>query len=350
MQEESGDSPTPTDLGSAWRSEVPALRVVVGVRQDRDANGPPGQSPCRCSARNARSCATTRSWSSCCGRPGDADRTDDADVADADRHDAAVRRVLARVEPRVGVEVLAVRPERLADEHRGPAVALDDAVLAVEPAVVVGGGPGQRGVEHPLRAEPDRDRDRMLRRRGRGAQPAAELPRVVEREARELQLGVLGDESLQQLAHGRSSTLTARRSSMAAYASAASAERQLEVEDAAGLDRAREHVGQQLLDVAAHGCDAAVHADVAVEERAHRQLGAAVRRADVADHAARSRRADRLVHRLLGADALEHAVGADAAGELLHARSRRRRRARRRCAWRRSRGRGPGARDAATSR
>ena len=126
------------------------------------------------------------------------------------------------------------------------------------------------------------------------------------------------DESIQQLAHGRSSTLTARRSSMAAYASAASDERQLEVEDPAGLDRAREHVGQQLLDVAAHGRDAAVDADVAVEERAHGQLGSAVRRADVADHAAGSRGADRLVHRLLGADALEHAVGADAARELLH--------------------------------
>ena len=107
-------------------------------------------------------------------------------------------------------------------EQRGPAVALDDAVLAVEPAVVVGGGPGQGGVEHPLRAEPDRDRDRMPRRRGGSAQPTAELPRVVEREALELQLGLLGDESLQQLAHGRSSTFTARRSSMAAYASAAS--------------------------------------------------------------------------------------------------------------------------------
>ncbi len=118
----------------------------------------------------------------------------------------------------------------------------------------------------------------------------AEHPRVVEREALELQLGLLGDESLQQLAHGRSSTLTARRSSMAAYASAASRERQLEVEDPARLDRAREHVGQQLLDVAAHGRDAAVDADVAVEERAHRQLGSAVRRADVADHAAGSRR------------------------------------------------------------
>ena len=132
------------------------------------------------------------------GEPRDADRTDHARAVEADRHHPAVGGELARVEPRVRVEVFALRAERLADEQRGPAVALDDAVLAVEPAVVVGARAGQRGVEHPLRPEPDRDRDRMPRSLGRRAQATAELPRIVEGEALELQLGLFGDEPLQQ--------------------------------------------------------------------------------------------------------------------------------------------------------
>ena len=54
------------------------------------------------------------------------------------------------------------------------------------------------------------------------------------------------------------------------------------------------------------------------EERANGQLGATVRDADVTDHPTGTGGADRLVHRLLGADALEHAVGADPVEQLLH--------------------------------
>src|SRR5690349_4285061 len=77
-------------------------------------------------------------------------------------------------------------------------------------------------MEHALRPEPDRDRDRQPALRGGGAEARAQLPRVVQREGREPQLGVLGHQSIPELAHGRSSTLIARRSSIAAYASAAS--------------------------------------------------------------------------------------------------------------------------------
>ena len=149
-------------------------------------------------------------------QPRDADRADDGAAGDPDRHDATVRGVLARVEPRVGVEVAAVGPERLAHEHRRVPEAQGHAVLALEPAVVVGRGAGQRRVEDPLRAEPDRDRHgepALCRRR---AEPDPERPRVVEREPVEDQFGLLGDEPFAQLAHGRSSTLIARRSSMAA--------------------------------------------------------------------------------------------------------------------------------------
>ena len=52
------------------------------------------------------------------------------------------------------------------------------------------------------------------------------------------------------------------------------------------------------------------------EQRADRQLGAAVRHADVAHHAAGSHRLDGLVHRLGRADALEHDVRTDAAEHL----------------------------------
>src|SRR6478609_6931851 len=68
-------------------------------------------------------------------------------------------------------------------------------------------------------------------------------------------------------------------------------ERQLEVEHAARLDRARPDVGEQLFDVAAYRRDAAVDAHVAAEHLPHRQLGPAVGHAHVADHPAGARRA-----------------------------------------------------------
>ena len=76
-----------------------------------------------------------------------------------------------------------------------------------------------------------------------------------------------------------------------------------------------EDVVAQLREVLAHRGDAAGHTDVAGEHRADRQLDA-VRHADVADRRAGPGDGDGGVHRLAGADALQHGVGADAAGEL----------------------------------
>src|SRR5690554_267524 len=96
-------------------------------------------------------------------------------------------------------------------------------------------------------------------------------------------------------------------------------EGKLQVEDAARVDGAREHLLHELLDVTAHGGDSAAHADVALKETPHGQLGATSGHADVAHHAAGPRGANRLVHRLLRADTLEHAVGADPIEELADA-------------------------------
>ena len=207
-------------LSVAYRCSC--IRVVIDDAADWKRERSARSVALRCSARYARSCATTRSWSSCCGRP---------------ETPAAPRTPTSRM--RIGTTppwAAYSRGSSLECVSKSSPFARNASPIAARPGRSARrrGACGrasrhcrrrtrQGGVEHPLRAEPDRDRDRMPRRRGGRAQPAAELPRVVEREALELQLGVLGDESLQQLAHGRSSTFVARRSSIAAYASAASA-------------------------------------------------------------------------------------------------------------------------------
>ena len=65
-----------------------------------------------------------------------------------------------------------------------------------------------------------------------------------------------------------------------------------------------------------------MHADVAEEHRLERHLDA-VGDADVADHRAGPRDGEGGRHRLAGADALEHGIGADAVGELHDRRGRR---------------------------
>jgi hypothetical protein len=51
--------------------------------------------------------------------------------------------------------------------------------LLLYPGVVVGAGAGQGGVEHPLLAEPDADRDWQVLRAAAGGQAAAHPPGVV---------------------------------------------------------------------------------------------------------------------------------------------------------------------------
>src|SRR4051812_43301275 len=69
--------------------------------------------------------------------------------------------------------------------------------------------------------------------------------------------------------------------------------------------------------VPAHGGWTAEQTDVA-EEQIRAIECHTVRHADIADRTARPRAPDRLHHRLLSADALEHRIGADAVRELLN--------------------------------
>ena len=87
-----------------------------------------------------------------------------------------------------------------------------------------------------------------------------------------------------------------------------------EVEDAARLHPAREHVVEQLGDVGPRRRRPAADALVAEEHVTDRQLDA-VRDAHVAHHRPRPRDRDRRLHGLAGADAFERGVDPDAAGE-----------------------------------
>jgi len=78
-----------------------------------------------------------------------------------------------------------------------------DAVLALDPRVVVGRGAAQRAVEQLLVAAADVHRDRQpALARGRD-EVRAELPRGVVRERPELELVLLGEERLERVAAGR---------------------------------------------------------------------------------------------------------------------------------------------------
>src|SRR5581483_11302208 len=94
--------------------------------------------------------------------------------------------------------------------------------------------------------------------------------------------------------------------------------RQHEVEYFSRIDLSGQDQIDQLWQVSANGRGAAEQTDVPEEE-----VGAverdAVRHADVADRAARPRRFDRLHHRLLRPDTLQHRIGADALRQLLDA-------------------------------
>src|SRR5437899_3439329 len=93
-------------------------------------------------------------------------------------------------------------------------------------------------------------------------------------------------------------------------------DRQGQVEDLAWLDLAVPHEIDQVRQVAPHRRGPAVEVDVREEQLGTVELHA-MRHADVADVAAGTRRADRLHHRLLRADALQDRVGSNAAGQFL---------------------------------
>src|SRR5258705_6730222 len=96
-------------------------------------------------------------------------------------------------------------------------------------------------------------------------------------------------------------------------------ERQLEIEDFAGIDGPALHQLNQLGKVAAHGRRTAVQVHVRVEELRAGELHT-VRNPDVADGSARSRAVVGLCHGLLRTDTLEHGVRADAFRQLFDAR------------------------------
>src|SRR5947208_4192312 len=93
-------------------------------------------------------------------------------------------------------------------------------------------------------------------------------------------------------------------------------ERQRQVEDLAGIDLTLPHEVDQLGQVAAHGGRATVEVDVREEQLLSGDLDA-MRNTDVAHVSARVGGPDRLHHRLLRADTLQHGVGAESVGQLL---------------------------------
>src|SRR5437867_12771863 len=92
-------------------------------------------------------------------------------------------------------------------------------------------------------------------------------------------------------------------------------ERQRQVEDLAGIDLALPHEVDQLGQVAAYGGRSTVEVDVREEQLLPSDLDA-MRNTDVAHVSARGGGPDRLHHRLLRADALQHGVGAESVGQL----------------------------------
>src|SRR5436190_15557686 len=91
------------------------------------------------------------------------------------------------------------------------------------------------------------------------------------------------------------------------------------VEDPAGLDLALEDVGHQPLDVGARRRGPAREHEVGEEALLRARDRLSFGDADTADGAAWSRAADRREYRLVGTDALQHRVGAEAVRQLAHA-------------------------------
>jgi hypothetical protein len=119
------------------------------------------------------------------GEPGDGDDADDPDVGDPDGERPAVRGVVGGVDAECGAEDLALGGEAPSDEvGRGPE-AFDDADLAGDPGVVVGGAAGQGGVEELLAAAADVDGDGQVAAGGEVDEQAAEVPGVGVVEAGE---------------------------------------------------------------------------------------------------------------------------------------------------------------------
>src|SRR2546423_3373708 len=95
-------------------------------------------------------------------------------------------------------------------------------------------------------------------------------------------------------------------------------ERQHDVEHFSWTDRPGEDQIDQLWQISPHGRRTAEQTDVPEEEIRAVERDT-VRHADVADRTARPRRLDRLPHRLLGPDTLQHRIGADTVRQLLDA-------------------------------
>lgn len=92
-------------------------------------------------------------------------------------------------------------------------------------------------------------------------------------------------------------------------------ERKRQIEDLAGIDLPLEYEVDQLRQIAPHGSGTAMQMDMREEQLLAVQFDAA-RGADIGGVAALARGMDRLQHRLLRADAFQHAVRADAARHL----------------------------------
>src|SRR3954471_17844356 len=93
-------------------------------------------------------------------------------------------------------------------------------------------------------------------------------------------------------------------------------ERQRQVEHFAWVNLAVEDQGDQFRKIAAHGCGATEKTDVPEEQVCAIEYDA-MRDTDVADRSARSCGPDRLLHRLLSANALEDRISADTVRQLL---------------------------------
>src|SRR5204862_257478 len=96
-------------------------------------------------------------------------------------------------------------------------------------------------------------------------------------------------------------------------------ERAGSVEDAARLDASFEHVREQLLDVGAHRRRAAADRDVVVERLHRRRELLMLRDTDAPDRAAGADDPERRLDGLVVADALQHGVRAEAAGQVADA-------------------------------
>lgn len=120
------------------------------------------------------------------GKSGDADDPDEG-AADADRHTASMRGIQGGVVARVGVEVPIGRAVFTSNPVRRPIVARHHTNLPREPGVVHRRTPRERGMEDPLLAEDDADRDREVVGAADLHDPGPDRPRIGVAERREIQ-------------------------------------------------------------------------------------------------------------------------------------------------------------------